>query len=158
MIKEYQVAAGVMAFSTTRKGGVSQGNYGEFNINEYCGDFAEHVAENRKRLATELGIDTAHIIMPHQVHGVEVRNIAGEFLTMPENIRKMVLEGVDAVMTDQKGVCIGVSTADCIPVLFMMRSIMLWLPSMPAGVVRWLASCIKPFRRWRLPIIPTRRS
>ena len=42
MIKEYQVAAGVMAFSTTRKGGVSQGNYGEFNINEYCGDFAEH--------------------------------------------------------------------------------------------------------------------
>ena len=117
MIKEYQVASGVMAFSTTRKGGVSQGNYGEFNINEYCGDFAEHVAENRKRLATELGIDTAHIIMPHQVHGVEVRNIAGEFLTMPENIRKMVLEGVDAVMTDQKGVCIGVSTADCIPVL-----------------------------------------
>lgn len=35
MIKEYQVAAGVMAFSTTRKGGVSQGNYSEFNINEY---------------------------------------------------------------------------------------------------------------------------
>lgn len=117
MIKEYNIAAGVMAFSTTRKGGVSQGNYGEFNINEYCGDFAEHVAENRKRLAAELGVTTDHIIMPHQVHGVEVRNIAGEFLTMPENIRKMVLEGVDAVMTDQKGVCIGVSTADCIPVL-----------------------------------------
>ncbi len=28
MIKEYNIAAGVMAFSTTRKGGVSQGNYG----------------------------------------------------------------------------------------------------------------------------------
>lgn len=36
MIKEYQVASGVMAFSTTRKGGVSQGNYGEFNINEFA--------------------------------------------------------------------------------------------------------------------------
>lgn len=36
MIKEYQVAAGVKAFSTTRKGGVSQGNYGEFNINEFA--------------------------------------------------------------------------------------------------------------------------
>ena len=92
-------------------------NYGEFNINEFCGDNAEHVAENRRRLAAELGIDTAHLIMPHQVHGVEVRNITGEFLTMPENIRKMLLEGVDAVMTDQSGVCIGVSTADCIPVL-----------------------------------------
>ena len=117
MFKEYNIASGVKAFSTNRKGGVSQGNYGEFNINEFCGDNAEHVAENRKRLATELGIDTAHLIMPHQVHGVEVRNIADEFFTMPENIRKMVLEGVDAIMTDQAGVCIGVSTADCIPVL-----------------------------------------
>ena len=44
MIKEYQVASGVMAFSTTRKGRVSQGNYGEFNINEFCGDNSEHVA------------------------------------------------------------------------------------------------------------------
>ena len=117
MFKVYSIASGVKAFSTTRKDGVSQGNYGEFNINEFCGDNAEHVAENRKRLATELGIDTAHLIMPHQVHGVEVRNIADEFFTMPENIRKMVLEGVDAIMTDQAGVCIGVSTADCIPVL-----------------------------------------
>lgn len=36
MIKEYQVATGVKAFSTTRKGGVSQDNYGEFNINEFA--------------------------------------------------------------------------------------------------------------------------
>lgn len=117
MIQEYNIADSVMAFFTTRKGGVSQGNYGEFNINEYCGDNPEHVAANRKALAAELRIDSAHIIMPHQVHGVEVRQIAGEFLTMPENIRKMVLEGVDAVITNQPGVCIGVSTADCIPVL-----------------------------------------
>ena len=29
----------------------------------------------------------------------------------------MVLEGVDAIMTNLKNVCVGVSTADCIPVL-----------------------------------------
>lgn len=117
MIHEYTIADGVMAFSTTRKGGVSQGNYGEFNINEYCGDNPEHVAENRMTLAKELGISVDHLVMPHQVHGVEVRQIAGEFLSMPENVRKMILEGVDAVMTNQNGICIGVSTADCIPVL-----------------------------------------
>ena len=50
------IAEGVTAFSTTRKGGVSQGNYSEFNINDYCGDCAEHVAENRRKLADELGI------------------------------------------------------------------------------------------------------
>lgn len=117
MIKEYTVAPGVKAFSTTRKGGVSTGNYGEFNINEYCGDEPENIAQNRKLLADELGIATDHIIMPHQVHEVEVRQISAEYFSMPESNRKMVLEGVDAVMTDQKGVCVGVSTADCIPVL-----------------------------------------
>ena len=117
MIKEYTVADGVLAFSTTRKGGVSDGNYGEFNINEYCGDEPENVAANRKLLAEQLGIDVAHIVMPHQVHGVEIRQIAPEFLTLPDNIRKMLLEGVDALITDVKGLCVGVSTADCIPVL-----------------------------------------
>ena len=112
MNKEYHIAEGVTAFSTTRKGGVSQGNYSEFNINDYCGDCAEHVAENRRKLADELGISIDHIILPHQVHGVEVRQVAGDYFSMPENIRKMILEGVDAVMTNEKGVCIGVSTAD----------------------------------------------
>ena len=96
---------------------MSQGNYSEFNINDYCGDCAEHVAENRRKLADELGISIDHIILPHQVHGVEVRQVAGDYFSMPENIRKMILEGVDAVMTNEKGVCIGVSTADCIPIL-----------------------------------------
>lgn len=117
MIKEYNIAADVMAFSTTRQGGVSQGNYGEFNINEFCGDNPECVEANRKALAHELGVEENLILIPHQVHGVEVRQIAGEFLSMPENIRKMVLEGVDAIMTNLKNVCVGVSTADCIPVL-----------------------------------------
>ena len=117
MNKEYHIAEGVTAFSTTRKGGVSQGNYSEFNINDYCGDCAEHVAENRRILADELGVSIDHIILPHQVHGVEVRQVAGDYFSMPENIRKMILEGVDAVMTNEKGVCIGVSTADCIPIL-----------------------------------------
>ena len=31
--------------------------------------------------------------------------------------RQETLEGVDALMTDLSGVCIGVSTADCIPIL-----------------------------------------
>ena len=38
-------------------------------------------------------------------------------MTLPDNIKSMLLEGVDAVMTDLTGVCVGVSTADCIPVL-----------------------------------------
>lgn len=113
----YNISHGVTAFSTTRHGGASHGNYGEFNINEYCGDNPECVAANRKALADALGIDPRRIIMPHQTHGAEVRQIAEDFLALPDSVRRMILDGVDAVMTNVKGVCVGVSTADCIPVI-----------------------------------------
>ena len=113
----YTLASEVIAFSTTRKGGVSQGKYGEFNISEYCGDRPEHIAANRKALAAQLGIDEGCIVVPHQVHSTEVRQVDEDFSRLSADDRKNLLEGVDAVMTGQKGICIGVSTADCIPVL-----------------------------------------
>lgn len=105
----YDFGERVVAFSTTRHGGCSTGNYAAFNINAYCGDEAAHIAENRRSLASLLGIDERHIVMPHQVHGVEVRRI--------DCPQQEIIEGVDAVMTDVPRLCIGVSTADCIPIL-----------------------------------------
>lgn len=105
----YDLGDHVVAFSTTRHGGCSTGNYSGFNINNYCGDETSHIVENRRSLAAVLGIDDSHIIMPHQVHGTEVRRIDGP--------QQEVIEGVDAVMTDVPQLCIGVSTADCIPIL-----------------------------------------
>lgn len=113
----YNLSPSVIAFSTTRHGGVSEGSYSTFNVNAYCGDQPQHVAENRRQLCEALGIAATQLIIPHQVHGLEVRQIGAEFASLPENIRQMILEGVDAVITDQPRLCIGVSTADCIPVL-----------------------------------------
>jgi len=105
----YDMGAGVLAFSTMRQGGCSTGNYAYFNINNYCGDAPEHIARNRQALAALIGVSEQHIIMPHQTHGKVVCRVDAP----PTE----VLEGVDAVMTDVKGLCIGVSTADCIPIL-----------------------------------------
>lgn len=117
VLNYYDLSDDVNAFSTTRHGGVSEGNYASLNINEYCGDSKANTDTNRLLLANELGIDANHIIMPHQTHGVESRIIGEEFATLPDGVKKMLLEGVDAVMTNIPGMCIGVSTADCIPVL-----------------------------------------
>ena len=117
VLNYYNLSDDVKAFSTTRHGGVSEGNYASLNINEYCGDSKANTDANRLLLANELGIDDNHIIMPHQTHGVESRIIGEEFATLPDGVKKMLLEGVDAVMTNIPGMCIGVSTADCIPVL-----------------------------------------
>ena len=114
---EYDIANDVVAFSTMRQGGFSTGNYAAFNINHYCGDAEEAVAANRAALCRMLGISEDRLIYPHQTHQTEVRAITPDYFSMSADDKATQLEGVDAVMTDMQGVCIGVSTADCIPVL-----------------------------------------
>ena len=113
----YHLGDGVTAFSTTRQGGYSQGNYGQFNINCYCGDDKEAIQKNREALFQLLAIADDHLVMPHQVHLTKIAQIDDAFFALPADERHQALEGVDALMTNIEGVCIGVSTADCIPVL-----------------------------------------
>ena len=113
----YHIAEGVTAFSTTRHGGYSQGNYGEFNMNLYCGDEPEAIARNRRLLCKELAVAEDRLVMPHQVHDTGVSQIGKTFFMLSEEIRKQVLEGIDALITNLKHICIGVSTADCIPII-----------------------------------------
>lgn len=113
----YNTDHGITAFSTTRHGGKSEGRYAAFNINNYCGDLPAHTQANRLSLCNTIGITPESLIVPHQTHGTEIRQIAPEYFNLTADTRNMLLEGVDAVMTDVPGVCVGVSTADCIPIL-----------------------------------------
>lgn len=113
----YDISPDTTAFSTTRHGGHSTGNYAELNINRYCGDNSEDIEKNLEDLCRELGVDKERVIMPHQTHGTEVMQIGADFLSLSATVKGMILEGVDALITDVKDVCIGVSTADCIPIL-----------------------------------------
>ena len=106
----------IFSFSTTRHGGYSEGTYASFNCNDYCGDDLELVGRNQ-RLLREMLPGCPELIIPHQVHKTEVKIIDSFFLQQDESVRKEILEGVDAIVSDQKGVCLCISTADCIPVL-----------------------------------------
>ena len=108
----YTMGEKVTAFSSTRHGGCSVGNYCSFNVNHYCGDNEGCIARNMDSLKSLLGV--GQVFMPHQVHGTEILQVkqAEPWKGMADD-----LEGVDALITDVTGVCIGVSTADCIPVL-----------------------------------------
>lgn len=113
----YDLGTDVVAFSSTRHGGCSKGNYATFNINRYCGEAEENIRSNREALCQLLDISDDHLIMPHQVHLTKTVQIDNSFLTLNTTKRQEALEGVDALMTNLSGVFIGVSTADCIPVL-----------------------------------------
>lgn len=113
----YDLGAEVCAFSTTRNGGYSEGAYASFNANAYCGDDVCVVRRNRELLCRSLGLDTARLIMPHQVHEADVLCIDDSFFALTDEEKAGRLEGVDGVMTCLPRTCVSVSTADCIPIL-----------------------------------------
>lgn len=104
-------------FVTTRQGGVSQGAYASFNLSEYSGDDPEAIGMNRKRLSDVIGISEERIFVPFQIHGTEIRPIETAFLSLSLEEQRVFLQGVDALVTNVPGVCVAVSTADCVPLL-----------------------------------------
>lgn len=117
LLHEYQLASGVRAFSTTRQGGVSVGPYASFNINAFCGDSPASLSANKALLARKLGLPETSILLPHQVHGERHLCVEADFFSKSERQQADLLEGVDIIMTPLKRICVGVSTADCVPVL-----------------------------------------
>ena len=125
----YDLGMGVTAFTTTRLGGCdvcsstaacpneNSENYASFNINRFCGDTDEHIRSNRALLCQHLGISEERLVMPHQVHQTRIALVDEHLMSLTSEERMEALEGFDALMTNLRGVCIGVSTADCIPVL-----------------------------------------
>lgn len=109
---------GVYCFSTSRHGGVGVGNYASMNCTPYTDDNPEAVNANLHILDRKLPISPSSWVIPHQVHGDSIAVINRD-TQFSEERGLMVArpEGVDAVITDDPGVCLCVSTADCIPIL-----------------------------------------
>ncbi|MGN1213655.1 MAG: peptidoglycan editing factor PgeF [Bacteroidaceae bacterium] len=97
--------------------GVSVGNYGEMNINPFCGDDISNVNANKIILSKILGIKKQSIILPHQIHEECVKIISEKFFSLPTTTKNIFLENTDSLVTNLKNICIGVSTADCVPIL-----------------------------------------
>jgi YfiH family protein len=95
----------------TRTGGVSQGVYDSLNGGVGSNDAPDHVAENRARMALSLGVAPERFLTPYQIHSPDVV-IADAPWTAATRPR------ADAVVTREIGLAIGVSTADCGPLLF----------------------------------------
>jgi purine-nucleoside/S-methyl-5'-thioadenosine phosphorylase / adenosine deaminase len=95
----------------TRQGGVSTGLYASLNGGIGSADAAAHVVENRGRMAAALGVEPRCLITAYQIHSPQVI-VADE--PWPTDARPRA----DGIVTRSPGLAIGVSTADCGPVLF----------------------------------------
>ena len=94
----------------TRAGGVSEGLYASLNGGIGSRDEPARVAENRARMAQAIGVDADHFVTAYQIHSPNVV-LAEAPWTRAEAPR------ADAVVTRVRGLGIGITTADCGPVL-----------------------------------------
>ena len=100
---------------STRLGGVSKGHLASLNLGASRGDDIRNVIENYRILGAAVGFSPEDVVMARQTHSDIVRRVGRRdrgagLLTAP-------LEECDALITDEPGVALFVSTADCTPVL-----------------------------------------
>lgn len=96
----------------TRRGGVSSGLYTSLNGGLGSRDSAANVAENRARMAAALSVEPDCLLTAHQHHSPHV--VVAEKPWPPQ-----ARPPADAIVTRTAGLAIGVTTADCGPILFV---------------------------------------
>lgn len=104
-------------FTTTRHGGVSKGPFASLNFGRHSGDDIRTVWDNFRILSEAIEIPLERIYVPSQVHGCRIVDINESFLNVSKVEQQAQIQGTDALITSISGVCVAVSTADCVPVL-----------------------------------------
>jgi hypothetical protein len=96
----------------TRDGGVSDGIYAGLNAGIGSHDDPANVAENRRRMAEQMGVAPAHLLTLFQTHSPDTVVATGPWqgTSRPR---------ADGIVTRTAGLAIGVTAADCGPILLV---------------------------------------
>ena len=95
----------------TRDGGVSGGLYASLNGGIGSSDDPGNVAENRRRMAEQMGVTPENLLTVWQIHSPDAVVATGPW----EGGRPRA----DAIVTRTEGLAIGATAADCGPILFV---------------------------------------
>jgi hypothetical protein len=96
----------------TREGGVSSGVYDSLNAGIGSSDDPASVAENRRRMAEQIGVSSEHFLTVHQVHSPDV-------IVATAPWQNGSRPKADAIVTRIEGLAIGATAADCGPILLV---------------------------------------
>lgn len=96
--------SGIFHFSTTKAG------WGQNGKARFTGDEQEVYQIYREELAKALGIGSQQLVFPRQVHGDRI------VIPDPSGSNTDIVN-TDALVTNRRGLCICVQTADCVPIL-----------------------------------------
>jgi YfiH family protein len=103
---------------TTRETGFSTGAYHAGNMGLHVGDDAGKVIKNRILLCQSFNLSLADWVSGEQIHGCSVAVVNSSHKGMGGRDHSTALAGMDALVTDEKGILLAGYFADCVPILF----------------------------------------
>lgn len=86
--------------------GVSTREFGDLKIRHSI-----RLNRNLGKFLKSLGIEKGNLVMMEQVHGSKIKKVN-------KGDKGRLIKGVDGLITNQKGIFLGVNIADCLPLLF----------------------------------------
>ncbi len=108
--KPYQELPFIVHGFSTRLGGVSDGEFATMNLSYNRGDNPHHVDQNYELICNALDIKKEQLVFTHQIHETTIQYADGSVQQYKDT---------DGLITDQPGIVIATSYADCVPLYFV---------------------------------------
>ena len=112
-----QEAQGIQHGFSTRKGGVSKEHLASLNLSFSVEDQEENVLENFRRIGELFGKTPEDFVLSKQSHETKVLRV-GQKDKGKGISRERDYEGIDALISNERGIILSCFTADCVPILF----------------------------------------
>ena len=103
---------------STRIGGVSEGIFSTMNLSFSRGDKEEAVRENFHRMATAIGVKQDSFVLAAQTHTTTVRRVTKADRGKGIQVA-LDYQDVDGLVTNEPGICLVTTYADCVPLFFV---------------------------------------
>ncbi len=103
---------------TTRTGGVSRGEFSAMNVGLSRGDREEDVRENFRRVGEVMGCALEDMVLARQTHTTNIRHVTAQDRGKGI-VRPFDYQDVDGLITDEPGLVLVTTFADCVPLLFV---------------------------------------
>ncbi|MDD3838962.1 MAG: peptidoglycan editing factor PgeF [Clostridia bacterium] len=103
---------------TSRLGGISDGECSSLNLGFNKKDTRQNVLENFERICEAMDICTQDLVLSDQIHDDHIKYVTekdrGKGIFNPKDY-----SGVDALITDKKGIALVTFYADCVPLFIL---------------------------------------
>lgn len=103
---------------STRIGGISKGEYNSLNVGLNTGDIKDDAEANIKIFASAVGVNYEDLVLSDQIHSDIVKSV----YTKDKGKGYMIerdYNGIDALVTNEKGIPLMTIFADCVPIFFV---------------------------------------